>query len=113
MDGDDLAPDTTGRRDGVQEGDVMRTKGPALARDFGEEPQDPRHPHNTHPRIHELLTVQDAAALLHVPVSWVYEHTRRGAPDALPALKVGKYLRFRPSDLLDYIDRQRRARSVR
>src|ERR1017187_4311990 len=28
-----------------------------------------------------LLTVHDVAALLHVPVSWVYEHTSRRGPD--------------------------------
>jgi excisionase family DNA binding protein len=56
----------------------------------------------------ELLTVHDVAALLQVPVSWVYERTRRGAPDALPVVKVGKYVRFRPADVLDYIDARRR-----
>jgi hypothetical protein len=29
----------------------------------------------------ELLTVHDVAALLQVPVSWVYEHARRSAPE--------------------------------
>lgn len=91
----------------------MRTTGAALARDLGEEPQTLGHPQNTHRPIHELLTVQDAAALLHVPVSWIYEHTRRDAPYALPVVKVGKYVRFRGSDLLDYIDRNSRVRSVR
>ena len=31
----------------------------------------------------ELLTVNDAARLLHVTVSWVYEHTRDDAEDRL------------------------------
>jgi predicted DNA-binding transcriptional regulator AlpA len=56
----------------------------------------------------ELLTVHDVAALLQVPVSWVYEHTRRSAPDALPVMKVGKYVRFRPADVLNYIEARRR-----
>jgi excisionase family DNA binding protein len=61
-------------------------------------------------RSWELLTVHDVAALLRVPVSWVYDHTRRGAHDALPVVKVGKYVRFRPSDLLEYVDRLHRTR---
>ena len=52
------------------------------------------------PASSDLLTVHDVAAMLHVPVSWVYEHTRRDTPDALPVVKVGKYVRFRRADLL-------------
>lgn len=42
----------------------------------------------------ELLTVEEVAALLKVPKSWIYEKTRRRGPDALPHVKLGKYLRF-------------------
>ncbi len=63
---------------------------------------------------HELLTVHDVAAMLQVPVSWVYEHTRRGALDELPALKIGKYVRFRHADVLSYLETKRRhTRSLR
>ena len=51
-----------------------------------------------------LLTVQEVAALLKVPVSWVYEHTRRECEDPLPAIKVGKYLRFFKRDLYDHLE---------
>ncbi len=47
--------------------------------------------------LHELLTVEDVAALLRVSKSWVYEHIRsRHMPrtDRLPYIKVGKYVRF-------------------
>ena len=47
--------------------------------------------------LHELLTVDDVAALLRVSKSWVYERTRgRGTPHAerLPHIKIGKYVRF-------------------
>ena len=91
----------------------MRRNGTASARDVHDESQDPRPGQQEHLYTHELLTVHDVAALLHVPVSWVYEHTRRGAPDALPVVKVGKYVRFRPADLLDYIDRKSRVRTSR
>jgi excisionase family DNA binding protein len=60
-----------------------------------------------------LLTVTDVATLLRVPVSWVYEHTRRGAPDALPAIKVGKYVRFHTADVRAYIERRRLVRTSR
>ena len=51
-----------------------------------------------------LLTVHEVAALLKVPVSWVYEHTRQGCDDPLPAVKVGKYLRFFRRDIYDHLE---------
>jgi excisionase family DNA binding protein len=47
--------------------------------------------------LHELLTVEEVAALLRVNKSWVYEHTRGrevATADRLPHIKIGKYLRF-------------------
>ena len=46
-----------------------------------------------------LLTVAEVAELLRVPVSWVYERTRRRGSDQIPHLKLGKYLRFSRSAL--------------
>ena len=40
-------------------------------------------------------------------MSWVYEHVRPEAQDRLPAVKLGKYLRFDPRDLRAYIDAKR------
>ena len=57
----------------------------------------------------ELLTVHDAARLLNVSVSWIYEHTRDEAADRLPFVKLGKYLRFDKSDLRAYVDAKRAA----
>jgi excisionase family DNA binding protein len=37
------------------------------------------------------LTVKEAADLLRVPVSWLYERTRT---NSIPHVKLGKYLRF-------------------
>jgi excisionase family DNA binding protein len=54
-----------------------------------------------------LLTVEDAAAFLQVTVSWVYEHANPKAVDRLPAVKLGKYLRFDRRDLRAYIDAKR------
>jgi len=42
----------------------------------------------------DLMTVEEIARVLHVPVSWVYERTRRRGRDRIPHIKLGKYLRF-------------------
>ena len=55
-----------------------------------------------------LLTVQDVAGFLRVHPSWVYERTRRHGRDRLPHVKVGKYLRFRTSDVETYLETLRR-----
>jgi excisionase family DNA binding protein len=55
-----------------------------------------------------LLRVQDVAAILKVPVSWVYERTRQRGIDQIPHLKVGKYVRFRLSEVEEYLERLRR-----
>ena len=57
----------------------------------------------------QLLTVHEVANLLHVPVSWVYERTRRRGGGQLPHVKLGKYLRFEESTVTEFIRRQRRA----
>jgi excisionase family DNA binding protein len=54
-----------------------------------------------------LLTVEEVAEMLKVPVSWVYERTRRRASDRIPGFRLGKYWRFRAADVLAWIERQR------
>ena len=44
-----------------------------------------------------LLTPDELAQELRVPKSWVYSRSRR---DAIPMVRVGKYVRFRKSDVL-------------
>ena len=68
--------------------------------------------HSAYPSNEELLTVADAAGLLKVSVSWVYEHVRPEAQDRLPVVKLGKYLRFDVRDLRAYVD-AKRAESTR
>jgi len=55
----------------------------------------------------ELLTVKDVAELLRVPVSWVYDRTRKRSLDRLPGIRLGKYWRFREADIEEWIERQR------
>jgi excisionase family DNA binding protein len=50
-----------------------------------------------------LLSVEEIAERLNVPVSWVYSRTREKGPDAIPRLKVGKYLRFELEKVLAWI----------
>lgn len=54
-----------------------------------------------------LLTVHEVAELLRVPASWVYARTRRRSEEHLPGYRLGKYWRFRQSEILAWIDRQR------
>ena len=58
------------------------------------------------PDTRSLLTVEEVAELLRVPPSWVYERTRRRAADRIPGFRLGKYWRFRESDVLAWIERQ-------
>jgi excisionase family DNA binding protein len=48
-----------------------------------------------------LLTADEVAELLAVPVSWVREHTRSGA---IPHLELGRYKRYRGEDVLAWLD---------
>jgi len=54
-----------------------------------------------------LLTVEEVAALLKVPPSWVYERTRLRTRERIPGFRLGKYWRFRESDILAWLERQR------
>ena len=55
-----------------------------------------------------ILTVEQVAELLKVPTSWVYKHTKRRAPDRLPHIKLGKYVRFEESAIMAFVERRRR-----
>lgn len=54
----------------------------------------------------DLLTPEELAKRLKVPVSWVYEHCRERAVNRLPGFKIGKYIRFRESDVLEWLSGQ-------
>jgi predicted DNA-binding transcriptional regulator AlpA len=70
------------------------------------------HFQDDHWDLHELLTVEDVAALLKVSRSWVYEHTRsRGTAriERLPYIKIGKYKRFDPRSVREFLVRRAKA----
>lgn len=54
----------------------------------------------------QLVDAQELARRLSVPVSWIYDRTRKGGPDRLPFVKAGKYVRFSEEEVLEHL-RQR------
>ena len=60
----------------------------------------------------QLLSVQEVARLLQVPVSCVYEHTRPTSAAPLPHIKLGKYLRFIPAEIRNFLEGARSHRGV-
>ena len=59
--------------------------------------------------INRLLTVEEVAVMLHVPVSWVYGRTRKRSSERLPGYRLGKYWRFREDEIHDWVEDQRGA----
>jgi len=53
----------------------------------------------------KLLTPKEVAGWLDVSVDWVQSHATRREP-RLPAVRMGKLLRFRTQDVEDFIRRQ-------
>jgi excisionase family DNA binding protein len=51
------------------------------------------------------LTIEEAATLIRVPKSWLYERTRT---NTVPHIKLGKYVRFDRQELLNWVQRFRR-----
>ncbi len=61
----------------------------------------------SHEQLHQpLLTADDIAAWLAVPRSSVYEYARR-EHGPLPAVRIGRHLRFVREDVADWIGAQR------
>lgn len=48
-----------------------------------------------------VLTVREVAALLKVKTSWVYDKVQAGE---FPVLRLGRQLRFRTTDIRDYLE---------
>jgi excisionase family DNA binding protein len=68
------------------------------------------HQDESDQELHELLTVDDVAALLKVNRSWVYERTRArmSRAERLPFIKMGKYVRFQSRAVVDFLARRSR-----
>ena len=53
-----------------------------------------------------LLTVDELAAELRVPKTWVYSRTRLFGKNQIPHIKVGKYCRFNLDEVLGWLAAQ-------
>ena len=56
----------------------------------------------------QFLTVSDLTQRLNVKRSWIFEHTRRGTEDPIPAYRFGKYLRFKREEIEDWVEKHRK-----
>jgi len=54
-----------------------------------------------------LLDAAAVAEFLNVPESWVREQTRRPADEAIPHLRLGRYVRFEREAVVAWLERQR------
>lgn len=49
-----------------------------------------------------LVNIQEMARILGVHVNWLYQRTRLG-PAAIPFIRVGRYVRFDPKAVLEFL----------
>lgn len=61
----------------------------------------------------ELLTIQEMSELLKVKPSWLYFRTMQTGVNAIPRLKLGKYLRFNPGAVMEWIEANYNSEAVR
>ena len=50
-----------------------------------------------------LVNVEEMANILGVPVSWLYQRTRL---NTIPCVRVGKYVRFKPEEVVTFFQAQ-------
>ena len=53
----------------------------------------------------KLLNVSEISQFLGVPVSWVYGHTRERGLLQIPHIKLGKYVRFDPEKVREWVSK--------
>ena len=54
-----------------------------------------------------LISIKEMAKILDVPVSWLYSRTRT---NEIPHFKVGKYVKFSPEAVLQWIQEKNKIR---
>jgi len=55
-----------------------------------------------------FLSISELTEILSLPRSFVYEHTRKGSPDPIPAFRFGKHLRFKKDEVDKWIEKHRK-----
>jgi len=53
------------------------------------------------------LNIEQVAAILGVPKSFIYRRTARGHGDPIPHYRIGSHLRFKPDDIQEWIEGHR------
>ncbi len=53
-----------------------------------------------------LVNITAMAELLNVKTSWIYAETRK-RESTLPVIRVGKYLRFNPAEVIAWLKNQK------
>ena len=54
----------------------------------------------------EMIKPEQLADYLGVKLSWVYGETRKTGPNAIPQIRVGKYIRFIREDVIAWLKAQ-------
>jgi excisionase family DNA binding protein len=54
----------------------------------------------------ELLTINEMAEKLKVKPSWLYFRTMNTGEGTIPRIKIGKYLRFNPEEVMAWIEKK-------
>ena len=57
-----------------------------------------------------LVNVEEMANILGVPISWLYQRTRA---NAIPCVRIGKYVRFKPEEVLASFQTPERSSEVK
>ena len=58
------------------------------------------------PEPEPLMSIDQLAAYLNVPKSWIYSQTRMRKHNGFPVVKVGKYCRFDRKAVAEWLDEQ-------
>ena len=61
--------------------------------------------------IQRLVDVSELAKILNMKQSWIYERTRMGQA-AIPFVKLGKYVRFDPEEVIKFFKSQENSVSL-
>lgn len=60
----------------------------------------------------ELINARELARRLDVPITFVYARTRTKTSEVIPHLKLGKYVRFDPSRVSEWLAKRERGQGA-
>lgn len=62
--------------------------------------------------INDLMTIDELARKLQIPVSWVYSRVRQKGENSIPHFKIGKYVRFHEAAVKKWLDNQQKNKAT-